>query len=54
VIIEQVLAANPENAEKVKSEPKLIQWFVGQTMKAAKGKAPAPVVLEKLKARFGG
>lgn len=53
-IIESVLAANPENAEKVKTEPKLIQWFVGQVMKASKGKAPAPVVLEKLKGRFGG
>jgi uncharacterized protein (DUF433 family) len=52
-IIAQVLAANPEMVARVPNEPKLVNWLVGQTMKAAKGKAPAPVVLAKLNAHFG-
>jgi len=29
-----------------------VQWFVGQVMKAGKGKITAPAVLDKLKQRF--
>jgi Asp-tRNA(Asn)/Glu-tRNA(Gln) amidotransferase B subunit len=52
-IIEAVITANPDNAAKVAAQPKLLNWFLGQVMKAAAGKAPAPIVTEKLKARFG-
>jgi Asp-tRNA(Asn)/Glu-tRNA(Gln) amidotransferase B subunit len=52
-LIEQVVAANAEQAAKVAEQPKLVQWFVGQVLKLAKGKAPAADVLEKLKTRFG-
>lgn len=56
-LLDEVIAANPDNAAKVKDQPKLVQWFVGQTMKAVKTKGlppmPPPVVLEKLKAKFG-
>lgn len=52
-IIDGILAANPDNVAKVKEQPKLVQWFVGQVMKASKGKASAPVVLEKLKTKLG-
>jgi hypothetical protein len=56
-LIEEVIAANPDNAAKVAEQPKLAQWFVGQVMKAVKSQGlppmPATVVMEKLKARFG-
>jgi uncharacterized protein (DUF433 family) len=56
-LLDEVIAANPDNAAKVKDQPKLVQWFVGQAMKAVKAKGlppmPPPVVLEKLKAKFG-
>jgi Asp-tRNA(Asn)/Glu-tRNA(Gln) amidotransferase B subunit len=51
-IIDAVLASNAEQAAKVQENPKLLQWFVGQVMKAGKGKAPATTVQEKLKQRF--
>jgi Asp-tRNA(Asn)/Glu-tRNA(Gln) amidotransferase B subunit len=53
-MIESVIASNPDAAAKVSLQPKLLQWFVGQVMKASQGKASAPVVLEKLKQRFVG
>jgi Asp-tRNA(Asn)/Glu-tRNA(Gln) amidotransferase B subunit len=52
-IIDEVITANPDNVAKVKEQPKLVQWFVGQVMKASKGKASAPVVLERLKTKLG-
>jgi aspartyl-tRNA(Asn)/glutamyl-tRNA(Gln) amidotransferase subunit B len=52
-MIEDVITANPENAIKVLEQPRLAQWFVGQVMKASKGKASAAIVQEKLKLRFG-
>ncbi len=52
-IIDDVLAANSDQVTKAQENPKLVQWFVGQVMKASKGKAPAQVVQEKLKERFG-
>ena len=51
-LIESIISANAEQASKVPENPKLLQWFIGQVMKAGKGKAPAPVVQEKLKQRF--
>ena len=52
-IIDDLLAANPEQKAKARENPKLVQWFVGQVMKASKGKAPAQTVQDKLKQRFG-
>ena len=52
-LIESVIVANAEQASKVSENPKLVQWFVGQVMKAGKGKVTAPAVLDKLKQRFG-
>lgn len=51
-IIDEVILANPENAAKVSTQPKVLQWFVGQVMKASKGTAPANIVLEKLSQRL--
>ena len=42
--VDEVIAANPEQVEKAKANPKLAGWFVGQVMKATGGKAnPAAV-----------
>jgi aspartyl-tRNA(Asn)/glutamyl-tRNA(Gln) amidotransferase subunit B len=44
VLIDSLIAANPEQAEAVKTKPQAIGWFVGQVMKATGGKAnPAAV-----------
>jgi aspartyl-tRNA(Asn)/glutamyl-tRNA(Gln) amidotransferase subunit B len=42
--VEAVIAANPAQAEKARSTPKLAGWFVGQVMKATGGKANPAVV----------
>ncbi|WP_343117026.1 Asp-tRNA(Asn)/Glu-tRNA(Gln) amidotransferase subunit GatB [Ostreiculturibacter nitratireducens] len=42
--VDAVIAANPEQVEKAKQNPKLAGWFVGQVLKATGGKAnPAAV-----------
>lgn len=42
--VDQIIADNPAQVEKAKSNPKLAGWFVGQVMKATGGKAnPAAV-----------
>ncbi|MGR3491140.1 MAG: Asp-tRNA(Asn)/Glu-tRNA(Gln) amidotransferase subunit GatB, partial [Shimia sp.] len=50
--VDRIIAENPAQVEKAKSNPKLAGWFVGQVMKATGGKAnPAAVnqlVSEKL------
>jgi aspartyl-tRNA(Asn)/glutamyl-tRNA(Gln) amidotransferase subunit B len=50
--VAEVIAANPDQVEKAKANPKLAGWFVGQVMKATGGKAnPKAVnalVMEKL------
>ena len=50
--VDEVIAANPDQVEKAKANPKLAGWFVGQVMKASGGKAnPAAVnklIAEKL------
>ncbi|MCE8537507.1 Asp-tRNA(Asn)/Glu-tRNA(Gln) amidotransferase subunit GatB [Ruegeria pomeroyi] len=37
--LDEIIAANPAQAEKAKVNPKLAGWFVGQVMKATGGKA---------------
>ncbi len=42
--VDAVIAANPDQVEKAKQNPKLAGWFVGQVLKASGGKAnPAAV-----------
>jgi len=42
--VDQIIAANPDQVEKVKVNAKLVGWFVGQVMKSTGGKAnPAAV-----------
>lgn len=45
-VLDKIIAENPDQFEQAKANPKLIQWFVGQTMKATGGKAKAPAVIE--------
>ena len=50
---DDVVKENPSQVDKVKSNPKLIGWFVGQVMKSSQGKADPKIinqiVNEKLK-----
>ena len=50
--VDAIIAANPDQVEKAKANPKLAGWFVGQVIKASGGKAnPAAVndlVMKKL------
>ncbi|HEY6059130.1 MAG TPA: Asp-tRNA(Asn)/Glu-tRNA(Gln) amidotransferase subunit GatB [Gemmatimonadales bacterium] len=53
--VEQVLAANAAEVERYrKGEAKLLPFFVGQVMKASKGKADPTQVPRLLKERLGG
>ncbi len=52
-IIDQIIADNPAQVEKVKVNEKLLGWFVGQTMKATGGKANPGVVNKLLKDKLG-
>ena len=53
VIVDEILAANPDKAEQAKEKPNLVGWFVGQVMKASKGKANPQAVNELLKQKIG-
>ncbi|HVW91447.1 MAG TPA: Asp-tRNA(Asn)/Glu-tRNA(Gln) amidotransferase subunit GatB, partial [Devosia sp.] len=52
-IVDEIIAANPEQVEKVKAKPTLIGWFVGQAMKASGGKANPQALNEILKQKLG-
>ena len=52
-IVEDVIAANPEQAEAVKEKPKTMGWFVGQVMKASGGKANPQAVNKILREKLG-
>ncbi len=51
--VDEIIAANPDQAEKVKEKPKTLGWFVGQVMKATGGKANPQAVNDILKAKLG-
>ena len=51
--IDEVIAANPEQAAKVKEKPKAMGWFVGQVMKATGGKANPQTVNQILRQKLG-
>jgi aspartyl-tRNA(Asn)/glutamyl-tRNA(Gln) amidotransferase subunit B len=53
-LIDQLIAANPGQAEAVKAKPQAVGWFVGQVMKATQGKANPAAVNQILRARLGG
>ncbi|WP_031553423.1 Asp-tRNA(Asn)/Glu-tRNA(Gln) amidotransferase subunit GatB [Parvularcula oceani] len=51
--VDEVIAANPDQVERVKEKPKALGWFVGQVMKATGGKANPQAVNEILRAKLG-
>jgi aspartyl-tRNA(Asn)/glutamyl-tRNA(Gln) amidotransferase subunit B len=53
-IADQIIAANPDQVEKLRTNPKVFGWFVGQVMKATRGQANPQLVNEVLKKKLGG
>jgi len=51
-IVDRIIADNPGQFDKARENPKLVQWFVGQAMKATGGKASAPAVIAIVNARI--
>ena len=48
--VDDIIAANPDQVEKAKANPKLAGWFVGQVIRATGGKA-APAMVQALVAQ---
>ncbi len=51
-MVDDIIAANPDKVEQVKTKPGLIGWFVGQVMKASQGKANPQAVNALLRDRL--
>ncbi len=51
-MIDEIIAANPAQAAKVKDKPKALGWFVGQVMQASRGKANPKTVNEILRKKL--
>ena len=53
VAVDEIIAANPDQVEKAKQNPKLAGWFVGQVMKATGGKANPAAVNQLVSSKLG-
>ncbi len=53
-IVDRLIVDNPQQAARVKEQPKVMGWFVGQVMKATRGQANPGVVNEVLKSKLVG
>ncbi len=51
--VEKVFSENPEQVKKIKSNPKLVGWFVGQVMKETEGKADPKLINQLIKKKLG-
>ncbi|MDP3264125.1 MAG: Asp-tRNA(Asn)/Glu-tRNA(Gln) amidotransferase subunit GatB [Tabrizicola sp.] len=51
--VDEIIAANPEQVEKAKANPKLAGWFVGQVIKATGGMANPATVNALVAAKLG-
>jgi aspartyl-tRNA(Asn)/glutamyl-tRNA(Gln) amidotransferase subunit B len=51
--VDEIIAANPDQIEKTKQNPKLAGWFVGQVMKSTGGKANPKAVNDLVAAKLG-
>jgi aspartyl-tRNA(Asn)/glutamyl-tRNA(Gln) amidotransferase subunit B len=51
-IVSEVIKENPTQVDKVKGNPKLIGWFVGQVMKKSQGKADPKIINKIVNERF--
>ena len=52
--LDAIIAANPDQVEKAKVNPKLAGWFVGQVMKATGGKANPKAVNQLVAQKLNG
>jgi aspartyl-tRNA(Asn)/glutamyl-tRNA(Gln) amidotransferase subunit B len=52
-VVDDIIAANPDKVAQAKAKPTMIQWFVGQAMKASGGKANPQSVNDLLKSKLG-
>ncbi|HEY4200108.1 MAG TPA: Asp-tRNA(Asn)/Glu-tRNA(Gln) amidotransferase subunit GatB [Devosiaceae bacterium] len=52
-VVDEIIAANPDQVAKVKDKPTMMGWFVGQAMKASGGKANPQALNEILKRKLG-
>lgn len=52
-VVDEIIAANPDQVAKVQAKPTLIGWFVGQAMKASGGKANPQALNDILKKKLG-
>ena len=52
-VIDEIIAANPQQAQQVKEKPKTMGWFVGQVMQNTGGKANPQTVNQILKKKLG-
>ncbi|MDD9908748.1 MAG: Asp-tRNA(Asn)/Glu-tRNA(Gln) amidotransferase subunit GatB [Ahrensia sp.] len=52
--VDEIIAANPDKVEQAREKPNMIGWFVGQVMKATRGKANPKAVNELLRVKIGG
>ncbi len=51
--IDTLMAANPDQVEKARANPRLAGWFTGQVLKATGGKANPAVVGQMVAAKLG-
>ena len=51
--VDAIIAANPDQVEKAKLNPKLAGWFVGKVMKATGGKANPQAVSDLVAVKLG-
>jgi aspartyl-tRNA(Asn)/glutamyl-tRNA(Gln) amidotransferase subunit B len=51
--VDDIIAANPDKVEQVKSKPSMLGWFVGQVMKSTGGKANPQSVNDILRQKIG-
>ena len=51
-MIDEIIAANPEQAAKVKDKPKTLGWFVGQVMQKSGGKANPQAANQLLRSKL--
>lgn len=52
-IVDEIIAANPDQVAKVLAKPSMIGWFVGQAMKASGGTANPQVLNALMKKKLG-
>jgi len=52
-VVDDIISANPDKVAQARAKPAVVQWFVGQVMKATGGKADPKAVNALLKEKLG-